>query len=85
MQALSGDVARRRRCQKRHRRGDVVGQPDPSQRDPRGLCRQRGGIALVARAIPNRIRTIEELALPPVVFMLTLEAVSAAPPVAMMA
>jgi twitching motility protein PilT len=29
--------------------------------------RQRGGIALVARAIPNRIRTIEELALPPVV------------------
>jgi twitching motility protein PilT len=29
--------------------------------------RQRGGIALVARAIPHRIRTIEELALPPVV------------------
>ena len=29
--------------------------------------RQRGGIALVARAIPDRIRTIEELALPPVV------------------
>jgi len=29
--------------------------------------RQRGGVALVARAIPHRIRTIEELALPPVV------------------
>jgi twitching motility protein PilT len=29
--------------------------------------RQRGGIALVARAIPHRIRTIEELCLPPVV------------------
>ena len=28
---------------------------------------QRGGVALVARAIPHRIRTIEELALPPVV------------------
>ena len=28
---------------------------------------QRGGIALVARAIPHRIRTIEELGLPPVV------------------
>jgi twitching motility protein PilT len=28
---------------------------------------QRGGIALVARAIPHRISTIEELALPPVV------------------
>jgi twitching motility protein PilT len=29
--------------------------------------RQRGGVALVARAIPHRIRTIEDLALPPVV------------------
>ena len=29
--------------------------------------RQRGGVALVARAIPHRIRTIAELALPPVV------------------
>ncbi len=29
--------------------------------------RQRGGVALVARAIPHRIRTIEELSLPPVV------------------
>jgi twitching motility protein PilT len=29
--------------------------------------RQRGGIALVARAIPHRIRTIEELNLPPVI------------------
>ena len=29
--------------------------------------RQRGGIALVVRAIPHQIRTIEELALPPVI------------------
>ena len=29
--------------------------------------RQRGGVSLVARAIPHRIRTIEELALPPVI------------------
>jgi twitching motility protein PilT len=29
--------------------------------------RQRGGIAIVVRAIPDHIRTIEELALPPVV------------------
>ena len=29
--------------------------------------RQRGGVALVVRAIPHHIRTIEELALPPVI------------------
>jgi twitching motility protein PilT len=29
--------------------------------------RQRGGISLVARAIPDRVRSIDELALPPVV------------------
>jgi twitching motility protein PilT len=29
--------------------------------------RQRGGVSLVARAIPHRVRTIEELALPPVI------------------
>ena len=35
--------------------------------------RQRGGIAIVARAIPHRIRTIEELELPPVVARLAEE------------
>jgi twitching motility protein PilT len=35
--------------------------------------RQRGGISLVARAIPHRIRTIEELALPPVIARLAEE------------
>jgi pilus retraction protein PilT len=34
---------------------------------------QRGGILLVARAIPHRIRTIDELALPPVVARLAEE------------
>ena len=35
--------------------------------------RQRGGVSLVARAIPHRIRTIEELALPPVIATLSEE------------
>jgi twitching motility protein PilT len=35
--------------------------------------RQRGGVSLVARAIPHRIRTIEELALPDVVASLAEE------------
>ncbi|MGH2850395.1 MAG: type IV pilus twitching motility protein PilT [Solirubrobacteraceae bacterium] len=35
--------------------------------------RQRGGIAIVARAIPHRIRTIQELELPPVVARLAEE------------
>ena len=35
--------------------------------------RQRGGIAIVVRAIPDHIRTIEELALPPVVATLAEE------------
>jgi twitching motility protein PilT len=35
--------------------------------------RQRGGVSLVARAIPNRIATIEELALPPVIARLAEE------------
>jgi len=35
--------------------------------------RQRGGVALVARAIPHQIRTIEELALPPVIATLANE------------
>ena len=35
--------------------------------------RQRGGISLVARAIPHRIRTIEELTLPPVIARLAEE------------
>ena len=35
--------------------------------------RQRGGVSIVARAIPHRIRTIEELALPPVIATLAEE------------
>jgi twitching motility protein PilT len=35
--------------------------------------RQRGGVSIVARAIPHRIRTIEELALPPVIARLAEE------------
>src|SRR5579871_3225968 len=35
--------------------------------------RQRGGISIVARAIPHRIRTIEELSLPPVIARLAEE------------
>jgi twitching motility protein PilT len=35
--------------------------------------RQRGGVALVARAIPHQIRTIQELALPPVIATLANE------------
>jgi twitching motility protein PilT len=35
--------------------------------------RQRGGIAIVARAIPHRIRTIEDLGLPPVIARLAEE------------
>jgi len=34
---------------------------------------QRGGVSIVARAIPHRIRTIEELALPPVIARLAEE------------
>ncbi len=35
--------------------------------------RQRGGVSIVARAIPHRIRTIEDLALPPVIATLAEE------------
>jgi twitching motility protein PilT len=66
LQEMLGDGVRLDEFEQRHEI-DVSREISDVARFRINARRQRGGIALVARAIPHRIRTIEELCLPPVV------------------
>ena len=66
LQEMLGDGVRLDEFEQRHEI-DVSREIPDVARFRINARRQRGGIALVARAIPHRIRTIEELCLPPVV------------------
>ncbi|MGA3360887.1 MAG: PilT/PilU family type 4a pilus ATPase [Solirubrobacteraceae bacterium] len=66
LQEMLGDGVRLDEFEQRHEI-DVSREIPDVARFRINARRQRGGIALVARAIPHRIRTIEDLCLPPVV------------------